>query len=444
MTPLETPEEPDQTSSTIDGPVPAQDAPETPIRQVPSRAIEFVDTVAGLAAAVNALKESSGPFAVDAERASGFRYGQSAYLVQVARFDTDIFLIDPTAFSTGDSHLLFAEFAQVLRSAPWILHAASQDLTCLAEIGLTPTELLDTELGSRILGLERVGLGFVCESQLGFKLAKEHSAVDWSTRPLPADWLNYAALDVDVLFELWQSVSNELIANNKMDWAKAEFENVRTMLPKPAKIDRWRSMTGLHEIKDAKTLTIAKHLWQAREDLAKRLDTAPGRLIPDSSIIAALKANPKGKAELAALRSFTGRASRNYIDTWWQAISIGASTRDLVDVKIRSVGIPNHRIWPNRFPEAAHRLSACKVVVSETAAEHNLPNENLLTPDHLRQICFEQIDNLSVEAVENALLAAGARSWQVALLARPLANALQIAKSSYVPQDSEKPGNSGS
>ncbi len=411
------------------------DAPlavELPIRAVPNREIRLVDSAEGLAEAIAELKSARGPFAVDAERASGFRYGQSAYLVQVARLDTSIFLIDPVAFQGDETQSVLAALAELLAEAPWILHAASQDLACLAEIGLKPSKLFDTELGSRILGLERVGLGFVCESQLGFKLAKEHSAVDWSTRPLPSDWLNYAALDVDVLFELWQAISTELVANGKFEWALEEFEHVRTAQPKPPKPDRWRSMTGLHEIKDARTLTIANHLWQAREDLAKKLDTAPGRLIPDSSIISVLKVNPRTKAELAALRSFNGRASRNYIDLWWQAVSTGAATRDVVDVKVHSIGIPNHRIWPNRFPEAAHRLNLAKIALAMVATTHVLPAENLLTPDFLRQICFEKLDEPSAEIVAVKLLAVGARPWQIELVSEVLAEALQNAKDSYV------------
>ncbi len=403
---------------------------EFPTRSVPIRNIRLIDSPEALAGAIDSLSNATGPFAVDAERASGFRYGQSAYLVQIARIDSDIFLIDPVSVRGSDSP--FAALADLLATAPWILHAASQDLACLAELGLRPSALLDTELGSRILGLERVGLGFVCESQLGFKLAKEHSAVDWSTRPLPLNWLNYAALDVDVLFELWDSISKQLASADKLVWARAEFENVRTQEPKPAKVDRWRSMTGLHEIKDARTLTIASHLWHAREELARKLDTAPGRLIPDSSIIAMLKANPRTKPELAALRSFTGRASRNYIDLWWNAFSSGSATRDVVDVKIRSTGIPNHRIWANRFPEAAHRLGMAKAVIAEVAAEHNLPSENLLTPDYLRQLCFEDLDSISPETVADKLRESGARQWQIELLNDKLAIALDQARQTFV------------
>jgi len=191
----------------------------------------FVDTHEGLAAAASDLAAGTGSFAVDAERASGFKYSQRAYLVQVHRRGTPIYLIDPAALAPdlADAPAVFAELAAVMASAPWILHSASQDLPCLRELGIDCTQLYDTELGSRIAGFERVGLGAVCERLLGLRLAKEHSAVDWSVRPLHADWLNYAALDVDVLPDLHDALIAELEAQNKLEWAQQEFAHTLTI-----------------------------------------------------------------------------------------------------------------------------------------------------------------------------------------------------------------------
>ena len=69
-----------------------------------------------------------------------------------------------------------------------VLHAASQDLPCLAELGYRPRHLFDTELAGRLLGFPRVGLGVLVETVLGWTLEKGHAAADWSTRPLPTEW----------------------------------------------------------------------------------------------------------------------------------------------------------------------------------------------------------------------------------------------------------------
>lgn len=386
--------------------------------------VVLVETYDQLTLAVRTLAAYHGPFALDAERASGFKYSQRAYLIQVHRLGSPIYLIDPISVQESQGPEAFKELAELLSSDEWILHAASQDIPCLRELGIRPKKLFDTELGSRIAGLPRVGLGAVTEHFLKIKLAKEHSAVDWSIRPLHADWLNYAALDVDVLHDLRAGVSELLEQQGKSEWAAQEFANVAAMQPKEPKIDRWRGMTGMHEIKDARSLAIAREVWGAREALAEKLDVSPGRLIPDSSIVT-LAANPvKSRPELASSKSFSGRASRSYLDTWWAALSEGLNTRDLPPTRLPQTGIPNHRTWSNRFPEADLRLKATKPVMAKISEELQIPVENILTPDFLRQLCFEPPVEISKESVSEFLKSLGARDWQLEIVSEPLAVAI--------------------
>lgn len=385
-----------------------------PLLAAPRADVYLVETPEELEEAVATLGAGTGPFAVDAERASGFKYSQRAYLVQIYREGSPIYLVDPAAIAPALDPAPFSDLAKVLATAPWILHAASQDIPCLRELGLIAPGLLDTELGSRIAGLERVGLGAVTEALLGVRLAKEHSAVDWSIRPLALDWLNYAALDVDVLFELWAAVEAILRERGKYEWALEEFDATLNAQPKSAKVDKWRGMTGLHEVKDAKKLAIARELWTAREALALKLDVSPGRLIPDSSIVNVVKETPKTKPQLAGNRSFVGRASRSYLDTWWKAIEDGVNSRDLPALRLPAVGIPNHRIWPTRFPEADKRLKIVRPLIAELAEKVGVPTENVLTPDYLRTLCFEPPE-LDLNSVESALRDLGARTWQIEL-----------------------------
>jgi ribonuclease D len=398
---------------------------ELPLLAKPRVEVKFIDSAELLSEAIDTLEKLSGPFALDAERASGFKYSQRAYLIQVYRLGSPIYLIDPIAISPDHNTEAFSKLAQLLASDEWILHAASQDIPCLRELGISPTKLFDTELGSRIAGLARVGLGAVTEQLIGVKLAKEHSAVDWSTRPLHEDWLNYAALDVDVLFELREQLLNLLTEKNKLDWARQEFEAVANMQPKAPKVDRWRGLTGIHDIKDTRGMAIARALWTAREALAEKLDVAPGRLVPDTSFTHLAKNPPKSKPELASDKAFVGRASRSYLDTWWAALQAGQTDRDMPPVKLPVVGIPNHRIWPNKYPEADARLKAVRAALTTQAEELELPIENLITPDYVRQLCWQPPEPLSIESLEQALLDSGARRWQAELTAPVILAALQ-------------------
>lgn len=284
---------------------------------------DVIDDGAGLAEAASRLAAGHGPVAVDVERASGFRYSQRAYLVQVYRRGAGVFLFDPPPI--GD----FGALQQVIGGVEWVLHAASQDLPSLREIGLDPVGIFDTELAARLLGHERVGLGAVVEDTLGITLAKAHSASDWSVRPLPQSWLEYAALDVEHLVDVRDKLVAELEEQGKNEFAAQEFRAVLEREPKPPREEPWRRLSGLHTVRGRKALAVARELWSAREEYAREEDVAPGRLVPDRALVAAVLADPTSKSALAAVKDFTGRASRTQLDRWWAAIEAGRAVTQL-------------------------------------------------------------------------------------------------------------------
>lgn len=356
--------------------------------------------------------------AIDAERASGFRYSQRAYLFQIAIRDVGIWLID-TAEDIDLSGLSLE-----LNKKTWLLHAATQDLPCLAELNLKPSGIIDTELSARLAGCERVGLGSLSESLLELDLAKEHSAADWSKRPLPQEMIDYAALDVDVMFELWDAISALLREQEKLEWALQEFANLVGFSPKPALIEPWRHLPGMIKVKDISKLKIAAALHAKRDQLARDQDIAPGRLIPDRSIVAAALAAPTTRSELAKNPDFQGRASRSLLSTWWQAIQESQDLEISAEPLDKSNGIPNHKSWERRFPDAHKRLERLRPVVQKLASELNLPTENLLTPDYLRRVAFEPLDDIAGQ-----LRSYGARPWQIGLVTGPILECLNQSES---------------
>lgn len=375
-------------------------------------------------AACAALAAGTGPVAVDVERASGFRYSQRAYLVQVFRRDAGVFLFDPPAL--GD----FSPLQDAIGDTQWVFHAASQDLPSLRELGLEPPSIFDTELGSRLLGHERVGLGAVVEDTLGIVLKKEHSAADWSTRPLPAAWLEYAALDVLHLIDVQDVLIAELAEQGKTEYAAEEFAATLSRPPKPPREDPWRRLSGLHQVRGSRNLAIARELWRAREDFAKEQDVSPGRLVPDRSLVAAVLGNPQSKAALAGIKDFQGRASRTQIDRWWQAFVDGRASEELPRERVPSDALPPPRAWADRNPEADARLKAARPVVEAVAQELGMPTENLLTPEYLRRVSWD-LPGTTADEIGAALTALGARPWQVAQTAQKIADAfVEAAQSS--------------
>ena len=376
-----------------------------------------IDDPDAAAVAAGEIAEGTGPVAVDVERASGFRYSQRAYLIQVFRRDAGVYLFDPPAI--GD----MTPLQEAIGDEEWVLHAASQDLPSLREDRLEPPRIFDTELAARLLGHERVGLGAVVESTLGISLAKAHSAADWSTRPLPQSWLEYAALDVLHLVDVRDALVAELAEQGKTELAAEEFEAVRTRAPRPPREDPWRRLSGLHGVRGRRSLAIARSLWQAREDFARDQDVAPGRLVPDRALVAAVLADPASKADLARIKEFTGRASRTQLDRWWEAIEAGRTTDDLPTARGTGEGMPPPRAWADRNPAADARLKAARPVVEARAEELRMPTENLLTPEMLRRVAWQPPEPITAETVGDALAELGARRWQVAETAQLIATA---------------------
>jgi ribonuclease D len=385
--------------------------------QAPHAPVFVIDSREDYLAAVAAIAAGSGPIAIDAERASGFRYSQRAYLIQIFRRGSGTFLFDPPAIGS------FTELNDVIRDEEWILHAASQDLSCLREVGLDPTRLFDTELGARLAGLPRVGLGTVVEELLGIHLAKEHSAADWSTRPLPQSWLVYAALDVELLVDVREIMGTMLADADKATIAKEEFAAVLARDLKPVREQPWRRLSGMHSIRGLRNLAVARELWIARDAYAREIDTAPGRLVPDSALVAAARTLPETKRDLVALKEFTGRASRSQIDRWWAAIQVGLTTDDMPVARVAGEVIPPPRVWSDKNPDADKRLKAARAALTDVSTELNIPLENVLTPELLRRLAWSPPAELAVETVSASLADMGARPWQVDAVAETIYNA---------------------
>ena len=391
-----------------------------------------IDTRAAYLAAIDELQAGTGPIGIDAERASGFTYSQRAYLIQIYRRGAGTFLFDPPPI--GD----FSELNDALADEEWILHAASQDLACLREVGLDPARIFDTELAARLLGLPRVGLGTVVEELLGIHLAKEHSAANWSTRPLPESWLVYAALDVELLPDLRERMAELLIESDKTAIADEEFAAVLAREAKPARAEPWRRLSGLHAVRGQRNLAVARELWVARDALAQELDVSPGRLVPDASLVAAARILPVSRNALAELREFNGRASRTELDRWWKAIQAGLSSGDLPSAKPNGDALPPPRAWADRNPDADLRLKAARAALVAVSEERMVPLENLLTPDHLRRVAWQPPEPADASAVGATLALLGARAWQIEATAQLIADAfVEVHQTSAVPSDAD-------
>ncbi|MFT3662586.1 MAG: ribonuclease D [Gordonia sp. (in: high G+C Gram-positive bacteria)] len=397
------------------------DADVTPLLAPADGVPPVLSTPADFSAAAAELASGSGPIALDTERASGYRYSQRAYLVQLRRTGSGSFLIDPI-----DHPGALGEVIDVLDGPEWILHSAEDDLPCLTELGFRGARLFDTAIAGRILGLPKVNLAAMVAHFLRLGLVKGHGAADWSRRPLPDDWLNYAALDVEVLVELRDAMHTALLDAGRLDWALQEFDHVLHRPPASPRTDRWRRTSQMHTLKTARQLAIVRELWTAREEVAARRDIAPGRVLPDTAIVSAAVAAPTSEAALTRLPVFGGPRQRRQARIWLSAVTraLALDEKDLPPRRQRSTGPPPINRWEQRDPEAARRIQAVRPAVKEVADGLSIPAEVLLAPDLVRELCWTGIEADSAADVETWLSARGARPWQCELTGPVIAAAL--------------------
>ena len=408
---------PDQPNTSADDSDPGvvEEAPApVPLDEPADGVPDVVESERGLDAVAAAVAAGEGPVAIDAERASGYRYGQRAYLVQLRREGSGTWLIDPISLPD------LTPVAEAVGGAEWILHAATQDLACLAGGGLRPRQLFDTELAARILGLPRVGLAAVVEHYLGLSLAKEHSAVDWSTRPLPEPWLRYAALDVEVLGELRNLMGVDLAMQGKDEWARQEFEALLTWTP-TERVDPWRRTSGINTLRQRRAVGTVRELWYARDAIARERDTSVGRILPDAGLVDIAKAAPRTVSDLPSGHRAIKRYGRQWVEAVARAQEIPEA--DLPPRSLPADGPPPPRVWPDKDPVAAERLGATRAALTEFAQEHTIPVENVCSPDPLRRVVWTPPEGYDEASFVAALRERGVRPWQAEIVAPLLAEA---------------------
>jgi ribonuclease D len=406
------------------------DGPEPILLTEPAGGVPPVtSTPEELAAVVAAFAAGKGPIAADAERASGFRYGQATYLVQFKREGAGIALIDAHALPDLSS------FNAAMGDAEYVFHAASQDLPGMHDLQIRPATVFDTELAARLLGWPKVGLAAVIERELGFTLAKEHSAQDWSVRPLPDSWLAYAALDVEVLIELREGIGRHLADAGKLEWALQEFEAVRQSPPPEPRVEPWRRTAGTHTVRDTRGLAIVRSLWEERDAEAQHRDITPGRVLRDAAIVAAARAKPSSLDALLQIPEWQTRGTKRAAARWWPAIEAALALKETQLPAKRAThgdGPPQPRVWAEKRPEAAARHTAAREVIADLCATHDFPAENLLQPDALRRLCWEY-EGGGEPFIRSFLATRLARPWQIDLVALPLAAAFEAAATIGVP-----------
>jgi ribonuclease D len=179
-------------------------------------------------------------------------------------------------------------------------------------------------------------------------------------------------------------------------------------------------------VRGRRALAAVRALWEARDALARQRDIAPGRVLPDSAIVAAAVADPSSAEDLSRLPVFSGRQQLRLLRRWYGAV---ADARRLPEAELPLTAVPSDapppaNRWADRDPDAAARLAAARAALAALSQRHAVPVENLLSPDLVRRLSWQPPADRSPAGVSAALTAGSARPWQVRLAAAALAVAM--------------------
>jgi ribonuclease D len=243
--------------------------------------------------------------AFDTEADSFYHYFDKTCLVQVATA-RQIYLIDPLAIG-GPKEL--SPLAPIFASPDIrkIFHAAEYDIFVLKrDCAFEFSNLFDTMVSAQCLGYPSVGLAGIAERHFGVKLPKEQQRSDWSTRPLSAKQLSYAASDVLYLIELAQLLEKELRKAKRLSWAREEFETL-TERKWP---DREFDKLGYLKIKGARrlsssSLSILRELYFTRDARARELDRPAFKVLGNRTLMEIAERSPSKQADLGEIKGVT-------------------------------------------------------------------------------------------------------------------------------------------
>jgi ribonuclease D len=252
---------------------------------------------------------SADALALDCEAAGFHRYSDRLCLVQLTTA-RETYVIDPT---TVDTELLRAPLENP--SLEVVMHGADFDLRLLSrDLGIHLRGLFDTQIAAQLLGEESVGLAALLESRLDVTLSKKYQRADWAERPLTEAMLEYAADDTRYLPRLAEILKDEVERAGRTAWVEEECRALEVYAaaagaepPEPE--DPVGRVKGARKLSTRQVAALRTAL-EWRDEIARRRDRAPFRIVGDGPLIDAVAARPLRVNELTEIQGFPTRLAR--------------------------------------------------------------------------------------------------------------------------------------
>ena len=316
--------------------------------------------------------------AVDCEMDSFYSYWGKVCLIQIGDGERE-WIVDPLAVDVRPLGALLADGDRIK-----LFHDAEYDVRQLkADYGFTFKGLFDTRAACALVGVKAPGLASVLGDRFDVKVSKKHQRADWTIRPLPADMLAYAQLDVAYLVQLRELLVVELEERERTPMLDTEHARLEVLeaAPDPYPDDGYGRIKGGHKI-DPSARRRLRELYIERNRVARERDRAPFRTLNDQALLSIALDPPERRDDLLKHKGVTPRALRNVAG----AIQIALErARDMPPID-RS---PPKRKGPRLDDNAFERYEAMRQLRTQRSKAEDIESSLLLRRELMELLARE-------------------------------------------------------
>jgi len=234
--------------------------------------------------------------AVDTEFIREKTFFSQLCLVQVATGE-HIYCLDPL------SGIDLEPFWAAALVVPWVLHSGRQDIEVLYQAASRmPGSIFDTQIAAGLLGYPpQMGYAALVVELFDVRIDKSHTRADWSRRPLPEEFLHYAAEDVEFLLPAYDILAESLDRKGRLAWAEEDsaqlLDPALYAIDPAAAIERLKGARNLRGKRRAAAVRLAH--WREREAL--RANRPRQWIAKDTALIEIASRLPKNTRELTGI-----------------------------------------------------------------------------------------------------------------------------------------------
>ena len=362
-------------------------------------------------AEVAALLSRQSEIAVDMEMDSLHHYREKVCLVQISTRQQS-WLIDPLALASLEP--LADPFANPAILV--VMHGADYDIRSLhRDYGIKVTNLFDTMIAARFLGIPEFGLAALLKARFGIELDKKYQKADWSKRPLSREMCAYAAADTSDLLPLYDQFRVELEQKGRLTWLEEEGHALCQARISEKDGPLFLYCKGAGKLRGY-TLAVLEELLQMRDRQAELLDRPPFKVLSADTLIEIAENRPRSLYELSLFKGMTPGQLQRHGSGILSAIERGEAT-----AANRLPRFPRS-VKKEVLERVKERLKSLKAWREQFSRELGL-DPGVLAPNWLLEAVADT-EKASQEELQNV---PGMREWQRRLYGEDLARVLAAA-----------------